>query len=155
MGHLQARVWRQRYGIARRRGARRPRVRDNDRAVRMPFRRYVALVAAAMGLAGCGSSVVVTTTSSETIPQGTPHAIQPAAGQHASAQTATDPVGDIHAHAPPLSQVKAELKLEHVAVPVTNATYINPLRYVTRWERTDQGVDATMSVGAPILAPCR
>jgi hypothetical protein len=31
--------------------------------------------------------------------------------------------------------------------------YINPLRYVTGWERTDQGVDATMPVGAPILAP--
>ena len=38
---------------------------------------------------------------------------------------------------------------------VTNATYINPLPDVTRWERTDQGVDATMNVGAPILAPCR
>ena len=123
--------------------------------MRTPIRRNVALAAAAIGLAGCGSSVVATTTSNETIPQGKPHAVQPAAGQHASAQTATDPVGDIHAHAPPLSQVKAELKLEHVAAPVTNATYINPLRYVTRWERTDQGVDATMSVGAPIMAPCR
>ena len=71
------------------------------------------------------------------------------------AVTATDPVGDIHAHAPPLSQVKAELKLEHVAAPVTNATYINPLPDVTRWERTDQGVDAAMNLGAPILAPCR
>jgi hypothetical protein len=123
--------------------------------VRLPLRRYVALAAAAVGLAGCGSSVVATTTSNDTIPQGKPHAVQPTAGQHASAQTATDPVGDIHAHAPPLSQVKAELRLEHVAAPVTSATYINPLRYVTRWERTDQGVDATMSVGAPIMAPCR
>ena len=37
-----------------------------------------------------------------------------------------------------------------------NADYINPLPYVTccgRWERTDQGIDATMPVGAPILAP--
>ena len=123
--------------------------------VRLPITRYAALVAAAIGLAGCGSSVVATTTSDDTIPQGKPHVIQPSAGQHASAVTATDPVGDIHAHAPPLSQVKADLKLEHVAAPVTNATYINPLRYVTRWERTDQGVDATMSVGAPIMAPCR
>jgi hypothetical protein len=130
-------------------------VRENELAVPTPISRYVALAAAAIGLAGCGSSVVATTTSIDTIPQGKPHAVQPAAGQHASAQTATDPVGDIHAHAPPLSQVKAELKLEHVAAPVTNATYINPLRYVTRWERTDQGVDATMSVGAPIMAPCR
>ncbi len=36
-----------------------------------------------------------------------------------------------------------------------NATYIDPLRYVTHWGRTDQGIDATMPVGAPILAPCR
>ena len=38
---------------------------------------------------------------------------------------------------------------------MTAAGYINPLRYVTRWERTDQGVDAVMPVGAPILAPSR
>ncbi|MGH2893680.1 MAG: hypothetical protein ACRDPM_10515, partial [Solirubrobacteraceae bacterium] len=93
--------------------------------------------------------------SHDTLPQGTPHVVQPEAGQHASAVTATDPVGDIHAHAPPLSEVRAQLKLAHVAAPVTNATYINPLPNVTRWERTDQGVDATMNVGDPILAPCR
>ena len=124
--------------------------------MRLPITRYAALAAAAIGLAGCGSSVVTTTTTSnDTIPQGKPHVIQPAAGQQASAVTATDPVGDIHAHAVPLSQVKSELRLEHVAAPRTNATYINPLPDVTRWERTDQGVDATMTVGAPILAPCR
>ncbi len=38
---------------------------------------------------------------------------------------------------------------------MTNATYIDPLPDVTRWERTDQGVDAVMNVGAPILAPSR
>ncbi|HEY1567522.1 MAG TPA: hypothetical protein VGF68_10910, partial [Solirubrobacteraceae bacterium] len=91
--------------------------------MRLPIRRYAALAATAAVLAGCGSSVVTTTTSDDTIPQGKPHVIQPSAGQHASAITATDPVGDIHAHAPPLSQVKAELKLEHVAAPVNNATY--------------------------------
>ena len=64
------------------------------------------------------------------------------------------PVGDVHAHAPPLSEVKNELRLELIAAPVTNATYIDPLQYVTVWERTDQGVDASMPVGAPILAPC-
>ncbi len=42
-----------------------------------------------------------------------------------------------------------------MAAPRTNATYINPLQGVTRWERTDQGVDAVMNVGSPILAPCR
>jgi hypothetical protein len=117
----------------------------------------VALGAAAVGLAGCGSSVATTTTTTpnDTIPQGTPHVIQPAAGQQAPAAAPTDPVGDIHAHAPPLSQVKAELKLEHVYAPVTNSSYINPLPDVTRWERTDQGVDAVMNVGAPIVAPGR
>jgi hypothetical protein len=44
--------------------------------------------------------------------------------------------------------------MELVAVRKTNATYIDPLRYVSVWERTDQGVDAAMPVGAPILAPC-
>src|SRR5947209_12108069 len=116
-----------------------------------------ALIAVALGLAGCGSSVAVvtTTTADAPVPQGRPQAIEPAAGQQAAAVTATDPVGDPTAHAPPLSQVKAELKLEFVAAKVTNATYVDPLQYVTHWERTDQGVDANMPVGAPILAPCK
>jgi hypothetical protein len=50
--------------------------------------------------------------------------------------------------------VRHLLTLEHVAVKADNATYINPLQYVSHWERTDQGVDAVMPVGAPILAPC-
>lgn len=71
------------------------------------------------------------------------------------AAPATDtPVGDPSAHAPPLSQVRHELALQVVAAPVTNANYIDPLQYVSVWERTDQGVDAQMPVGAPILAPC-
>lgn len=129
--------------------------------VPLPFMRYAAALAAVtLGLAGCGSSLTTTTTSPTTvaddpIPLGTPHAIQPTAGAQAQALTATDPVGDIHAHAPPLSQVKAELKLQAVAAKVTSATYIDPLQYVSHWERTDQGVDANMPVGAPILAPCR
>jgi hypothetical protein len=72
--------------------------------------------------------------------------------------TPSDPVGDPNAHAPTLSQVRAELKLELVAARISNATYTNPLPYVTccgRWERTDQGVDATMPVGDPIVAPSR
>jgi hypothetical protein len=62
-------------------------------------------------------------------------------------------VGDVHAHAPPLSEIRHELALEVVQVSVTGNGYINPLPYVTVWERTDQGVDASMPVGAPILAP--
>jgi hypothetical protein len=68
------------------------------------------------------------------------------------------PVGDPHAHAPPLSEIRRELRRELVSVTANNATYINPLHYVTCcgvWERTDQGVDATMPIGSPILAPCR
>ena len=89
------------------------------------------------------------------IPQARPQAIEPTAGQQAAVVSPSDPVGDVNAHAPPLSQVRKELKLELVAAPVTNATYIDPLRYVTVWERTDQGVDAQLPVGAPILAPCQ
>jgi len=131
-------------------------VRKNRLAVRVPMRRYVVLGAAAIGLAGCGSSVATsTTTTTDTIPQLTPHAVQPTAGQQAGAVTPTDPVGDIHAFAPSIKEVKAELKLEHVYAPVTDTAYIDPLQYVTRWERTDQGVDAVMDVRSPILAPCR
>jgi hypothetical protein len=117
--------------------------------------RYAALAAVTLGVAGCGSSLTTTTTTNDPIPQGKPHAIQPTAGAQAAAVRATDPVGDIHAHAPPLSQIRSELKLEAVAAKVTNATYVDPLQYVNHWERTDQGVDANMPVGAPILAPCR
>jgi hypothetical protein len=82
--------------------------------------------------------------------------VEPTAGSAAPTITPTDPVGDPTAHAPPLSEVQHELKLEAVAATPNSAGYINPLPYVTccgRWERTDQGVDATMPVGAPIVAP--
>jgi hypothetical protein len=138
----------------------------------------VALAVAAAVLAGCGSSGGGSGGSTGSggggnsaanvgadpsgggdgsasgIPQARPQAIEPAAGQQAAVVSPSDPVGDVNAHAPPLSEVKKELKLELVAAPVTNATYIDPLQYVTVWERTDQGVDAQMPVGAPILAPC-
>jgi peptidoglycan hydrolase CwlO-like protein len=42
---------------------------------------------------------------------------------------------------------------ERIPATRTSASYVDPLRFVTNWERTDQGVDATMPVGAPILAP--
>jgi hypothetical protein len=84
--------------------------------------------------------------------------VEPQAGVQAKAVTPNDPIGDPHAHAPPISQVRAELKLQLVAVRISNATYANPLPYVTccgHWERTDQGVDASMPVGSPIVAPSR
>jgi hypothetical protein len=79
--------------------------------------------------------------------------VEPTAGEQGIVATGPDPVGDVHAHAPPLSEVRQLLKKELVAAPVSNSSYINPLRFVTQWERTDQGVDAVMPVGAPILAP--
>jgi hypothetical protein len=120
-----------------------------------------AMLVSALTLFGCGVSGGSTTPTSPTststtvagLPKAHPQVIQPTAGQAAPAVTPSDPVGDPTAHAPPLTQVRAELRLEVIAAPVTNGTYIDPLRYVTRWERTDQGVDATMAVGSPILAP--
>jgi len=47
----------------------------------------------------------------------------------------------------------AAFRSERIPVKTTSGSYIDPLRFVDRWERTDQGVDATMPVGAPILAP--
>ena len=128
---------------------------------RQVFLRYrlAAITALAMVLAGCGGSTVgsnaADTSSTAAIPRARPQAIEPSAGQQAQAVTPDDPVGDPHAHAEPLSEVRHLLALEHVAVRANNATYIDPLQYVTVWERTDQGVDAQMPVGAPILAPCR
>lgn len=124
-------------------------------------------IVAALGLAGCGStaavggtpvgsvgSVSAGTTATSAIPRGHPQAVEPIAGQQAAAVTPADPVGDPNAHAPSLAVVRQELREEAVAVRVTSATYIDPLRYVSVWERTDQGVDAQLPVGAPILAPC-
>ncbi len=121
--------------------------------------RRAALVIVVLSLAGCGSSSSGGGGApAGTIPQPHPQAIEPTAGAQAAVQAAvsgSDPVGDVNAHAPPLSQVRRELRLELIAAPITNATYIDPLRYVTVWERTDQGVDAVLPVGAPIQAPCR
>jgi hypothetical protein len=124
-----------------------------------------AFVIVALTLAGCGAASTATTTGGRTtaptssVPHARPQAIEPVAGQHAAvAGGDTTPVGDPHAHAPPLSQVRSELRLEVIATRVTSAKYINPLPFVTccgHWERTDQGVDASMPVGAPIVAPCR
>jgi hypothetical protein len=116
----------------------------------------VLVASATLALAGCGSATTVTETTSlaaGAIPKAHPQAIDPTAGAQAPAVTPQDPIGDPHAHATPLSVVKRELRLEHVAVVADNSTYINPLQYVSRWERTDQGVDAVMPLGAPILAP--
>jgi hypothetical protein len=119
----------------------------------------LALVAGAcalLALAGCGSTTTVTATTisaAGTVPKAHPQAIDPTAGAQAAVVTPDDPVGDVNAHAPPLSEVRKELREEFVAVKTNSAGYIDPLQYVNHWERTDQGVDATLPVGAPILAP--
>jgi hypothetical protein len=114
------------------------------------------LAIAALGLGGCGATGASSSSSTATsaLPHARPQVVQPTAGAQAPAITPSDPVGDVNAHAPSLDQVKHELRLELVAASVTSARYIDPLQYVTVWERTDQGVDASMPVGAPILAPC-
>jgi hypothetical protein len=124
-------------------------------------RQRLALLLIALLLAGCGGSAVggsgstSSTTAAASIPQAHPQAVEPTAGQQAQAVTPNDPIGDPNAHPPPLSEVRHLLKLQLIAVSANNASYIDPLRFVTVWERTDQGVDAQMPVGAPILAPCR
>jgi hypothetical protein len=123
---------------------------------------------AALVLAGCGSSAGVQgpggggngAPGGSGVPTGVlhahPQAIEPAAGVAGPTSVADGtPVGDVNAHAPSLEQIKGELRLELVAARVTSTAYVNPLQYVSVWERTDQGVDAQMPVGAPILAPGR
>jgi hypothetical protein len=143
---------------------------------RAPRMSRAAPLIVALSLAGCGARSVVSSTpsvvsntpsvvsntpttavstSTSAIPQARPQAIQPTAGEQAVAATGAAPVGDVNAHAPSLAEVKNELRLQLIAVRVSSARYIDPLRYVTTWGRTDQGVDAGMPVGAPILAPCR
>jgi hypothetical protein len=107
------------------------------------------------GAGGEGTGATTVSAPAATTPRARPQVVEPSAGAQAAVVTPSDPVGDVNAHAPPLSQVRAQLALEVVAAQVSSATYINPLRYVTSWERTDQGVDARLPVGAPILAPSR
>ena len=89
------------------------------------------------------------------MPRAHPQAIEPAAGLAGPAIANGTPVGDVNAHAPSLVQIRSELRLELVAARITSTAYVDPLQYVSVWERTDQGVDAQMPVGAPILAPGR
>ncbi len=123
----------------------------------MSLRHRLALALIALTLAGCGGASVGhdSTSSSATIPTAHPQAVEPTAGEQAQAVTPDDPIGDPNAKPPPLSEVRRLLRLEVIAVSANSATYIDPLRFVKVWERTDQGVDAQLPVGAPILAPCR
>jgi hypothetical protein len=106
----------------------------------------------ALVLAGCGARATKHA-ADPIVPHARPQAVEPTAGEQPAVAQASDPVGDPNAHAIPLSQVRQLLKQALVYAKKTNATYVDPLQYVTHWERTDQGVDATMPIGAPILAP--
>jgi hypothetical protein len=127
----------------------------------MSYRHRLALPLIALVLAGCGGATVSgettssSSSSSASIPTAHPQAVEPAAGEQAQAVTPDNPIGDPNAHPPSLSEVRHLLRLQVIAVNANNASYIDPLRFVTVWERSDQGVDAQMPVGAPILAPCR
>jgi len=112
-------------------------------------------LAIALGLAGCGTPAAVENQPLGAVAGARPQVVEPAVGTQSQIVTPSDPVGDPSAHAPSLTDVRHELQLELVAVQVTDATYVDPLQYVDHWERTDQGVDANLPVGAPILAPSR
>jgi hypothetical protein len=121
----------------------------------------LALLILIVSLAGCGSTAGSSPsggdgeTATAAAFKARPQAIEPTAGAQATAISPSNPIGNPNAHAPSLAKVRHELHLELVAAPVTSDTYIDPLQYVNHWERTDQGVDANMPVGAPILAPGR
>jgi uncharacterized protein YceK len=118
-------------------------------------RTLLLVVSLALLIGGCGSSRTSTDPPAGAPPQARPHVVEPDAGQAGVGAAPSDPVGDVHAHAIPLSEVKSELRAQLVVVHRTNARYIDPLQFVTSWGRTDQGVDAGMPIGAPIVAPCR
>jgi hypothetical protein len=115
----------------------------------------LAVLIVGLAVAGCGASAggAGGGGSGDPIPHGRPQVVEPTVGQQPAQAFAQNPIGDPNAHAMPLSEVKRLLQAELVYAPKTGAGYIDPLRYVTHWGRTDQGVDATMPVGAPILAP--
>src|SRR5436309_3283269 len=75
-----------------------------------------------------GSSSTVLSTSAS-VPQAHPQAVEPTAGVVAS-QAAADPsapVGDPTAHAPSLADVKKELKILNLCGGATNSAFAQPL----------------------------
>ncbi len=102
------------------------------------FTRLFALTtatAAAGILSACGTQSTATrsagsSSSTSSTFQAHPQAVQPTAGVQAPAATAASaapPVGDVNAHAPPLAQVRRELKQLNLCGGVTNAAAAQPL----------------------------
>jgi hypothetical protein len=114
-------------------------------------------VLAALAVGGCGAAAGRKGAGGDRAGAGAlrlhPQVVEPVAGVVPVSGSDSVPIGDPNAHAPPLSVIRRELREELVAVRASDAAYVDPLQYVSVWERTDQGVDATMPVGAPILAP--
>jgi hypothetical protein len=97
------------------------------------MRRAVLTAFLCLGLGACGqaktgsSSTVLSTSAS--VPQAHPQAVEPTAGVVAS-QAAADPsapVGDPTAHAPSLADVKKELKILNLCGGATNSAFAQPL----------------------------
>jgi Peptidase M15 len=90
----------------------------------------------ALAVTGCGSSGSSNPTAplvasgaeqssdpAATVPQGHPQVVEPTAGeQGVGASDPSTPVGDVNAHAPPLSQVKRELKQLNLCGGFTGGT---------------------------------
>jgi hypothetical protein len=102
-----------------------------------PFSRLALaalLVAGLLAIAGCGSQGASSADggSSEqaaAVPQAHPQAVQPTAGVQAAATADADSaiVGDVHAHAVSLAQVKHELNQLNLCGGATNAAEATPL----------------------------
>jgi Peptidase M15 len=86
-----------------------------------------------VAIAGCGarSQTDAQTGSTATILAHQPHpqAIEPAAGVQAvgSSTSGADVVGDVHAHAPPLSEIKRELQMLNLCGGVTDPAKAQPV----------------------------
>jgi Peptidase M15 len=103
------------------------------------------LVAVAIGVAACGSqsrpsaasdpasSPAVAQSSAGSLPRSHPQAVQPAAGVQASPSVGGggggggEIVGDVSAHAPPLSQVKHELQQLNLCGGAVTAAEVTPI----------------------------
>jgi murein DD-endopeptidase MepM/ murein hydrolase activator NlpD len=130
----------------------------------MRVARWVALIAVTVGLAACGSGA----SSGSGDPNGAaavgprshPQAIQPVAGAapRADADGAGTPIGDPNAHAPSLTEVRRELRVEQKLARELNSLaagqgFVFPLQPLSVVEppgswSPDQGVDISTLGGA-------
>jgi hypothetical protein len=102
-----------------------------------PFSRLALvalLVAGLLAIAGCGSQGASSAAGGSSgqaaaAPQAHPQAVEPTAGVQAAATADADGavVGDVHAHAVPLAQVKHELTQLNLCGGATNAAEATPL----------------------------